>query len=251
MQLTEFDWMLINELLYKTFKAENHRQLRVDCLEHLHLLIRFDKACFYLSAPDSSELLADGIGDNFSAEAMAQYTNLYLQKEYSSWLRLCTESRIYRITDYLTPERWMKHPFFQQLTEAHNIRYLVRLPLLHNEKLVGLLSLFRLQEHGDFSDQDLFILDSIKKHLSLGLWQRIYGLGDSPSQLQKLEKLAEQYCLTLREQEVLALLAAGEQNEYIANALYIALNTEKKHLRNIYNKMNISGRNDLLKLLQK
>jgi LuxR family maltose regulon positive regulatory protein len=48
--------------------------------------------------------------------------------------------------------------------------------------------------------------------------------------------------LTLRELEVLSLVAAGESNEAIASQLTIALATVKKHLGNILGKLGVKNR---------
>ena len=56
----------------------------------------------------------------------------------------------------------------------------------------------------------------------------------------ELAALVEQ--LTLREMEVLELLAAGDSNQAIAEKLFITVRTVKKHTSNIYGKLNASSR---------
>lgn len=48
--------------------------------------------------------------------------------------------------------------------------------------------------------------------------------------------------LTNREKEVLALLARGYKNKEIANALYVTPNTVKRHLKSIFDKLDVSTR---------
>jgi LuxR family maltose regulon positive regulatory protein len=48
--------------------------------------------------------------------------------------------------------------------------------------------------------------------------------------------------LTRREREVLALIAAGDSNQAIADKLFITVRTVKKHSSNIYGKLNASSR---------
>jgi LuxR family maltose regulon positive regulatory protein len=50
--------------------------------------------------------------------------------------------------------------------------------------------------------------------------------------------------LTGRELEVLQLLAQGHTNREIANKLFIALGTTKRHIANIYSKMDVSNRTE-------
>jgi LuxR family transcriptional regulator, maltose regulon positive regulatory protein len=48
--------------------------------------------------------------------------------------------------------------------------------------------------------------------------------------------------LSPREQEILALIAAGLTNQEIADKLIISLETVKKHTGNIYSKLNVRSR---------
>lgn len=52
--------------------------------------------------------------------------------------------------------------------------------------------------------------------------------------------------LTLREREVLGLLASGSSNREIAAALYVSLPTVKTHLAHIYGKLDARNRNEAL-----
>jgi LuxR family maltose regulon positive regulatory protein len=48
--------------------------------------------------------------------------------------------------------------------------------------------------------------------------------------------------LSLREQELLRLVAAGHTNQEIAQALFLAVGTVKKHLNNIFGKLGVGNR---------
>ena len=50
--------------------------------------------------------------------------------------------------------------------------------------------------------------------------------------------------LSDRELEVLHLLAAGKQNQDIANELHMALNTVKKHVTHIFEKLGATNRTE-------
>ena len=56
--------------------------------------------------------------------------------------------------------------------------------------------------------------------------------------------------LSLREIEVLTLLSEGKINKEIANALNISPNTVKFHIKNIYTKMEVSSRKEILHQVQ-
>lgn len=61
-------------------------------------------------------------------------------------------------------------------------------------------------------------------------------------------QLAETHNLTAREQEILSYLAEGHSGAYIADVLFISPNTARTHIHNIYRKLEVSSREDILKL---
>lgn len=62
------------------------------------------------------------------------------------------------------------------------------------------------------------------------------------------EQFAQQYNLTPREKQIVLLLIEGRNNPYIRENLNISNNTLKTHLRNIYSKLSINARQQLLDL---
>lgn len=62
-------------------------------------------------------------------------------------------------------------------------------------------------------------------------------------------ELAEKYKLTKREAEVVFLLVRGYNNPYICTQLNISINTLKTHLRNIYRKVEVNDRQELLRMI--
>ena len=58
--------------------------------------------------------------------------------------------------------------------------------------------------------------------------------------------LAQRFGLTGREREVLELIAQGRTNPYIANELGISPNTARNHVSNIYRKIGVYDRQQLL-----
>ena len=64
-----------------------------------------------------------------------------------------------------------------------------------------------------------------------------------------LNSLAEQYQLTPREQDVLRCLSMGRGSEYIAEKLSISWGTARTHIHNVYVKMDVHSRDELIDLL--
>ena len=56
--------------------------------------------------------------------------------------------------------------------------------------------------------------------------------------------------LSNREGEILRLLGEGKTNAEIAEDLFISINTVKTHVKNVYGKLSISSRVQLMQLLK-
>jgi len=69
---------------------------------------------------------------------------------------------------------------------------------------------------------------------------------DSVTGAENLDGLAERYGLTAREKEVAALLAEGKTRTDIASELFLSVATVKTHIHNIYGKLEIKSRFELL-----
>ena len=68
---------------------------------------------------------------------------------------------------------------------------------------------------------------------------------------RRVASLAQTHELTEREAEILSYLARGFNSTYIASCLLISSNTVRTHIRNIYRKLDVGTRGDLLALISR
>ncbi len=61
---------------------------------------------------------------------------------------------------------------------------------------------------------------------------------------------SEQYGLSTRQFEVLCLIAQGRNAEYVANTLTISVSTAQTHIRNIYQKLDVHSRQELIDMIE-
>ncbi len=92
-----------------------------------------------------------------------------------------------------------------------------------------------------FSEHELFSL-----LLSIPLLENLFA---NMSQQQKSVNREEYLCLTKREKEIADLLCDGVSSENISKLLYISKATTYKHISNIFRKLNVSSRYELLSKL--
>jgi DNA-binding CsgD family transcriptional regulator len=78
----------------------------------------------------------------------------------------------------------------------------------------------------------------------------LFDLGVTPASIEwACRELSRAHLLTPRESDILVLLASGRDTPYIANQLFISKNTVRTHIKNLYIKMNVHSKQDLLDLL--
>ncbi len=64
-----------------------------------------------------------------------------------------------------------------------------------------------------------------------------------------LEKAISDYSLSERESDVLRLIADGRSNNEISEKIHVSVSTVKKHIYNIFNKVGVDSRTQLLNLV--
>ena len=88
------------------------------------------------------------------------------------------------------------------------------------------------------------IKQQIKNYLD-----QIEKLETNNSTEKKFEALIKKNNLSEREADVLQLIFKGYNNQKISDELFISLNTVKYHIRNIYEKLNINSKNEVINLI--
>lgn len=80
-----------------------------------------------------------------------------------------------------------------------------------------------------------------------GLWS--IGIGRGGSLEARCARAARTYDLTRREEEILALLLQGRTRSEIARELFVSGDTVKTHIRNLYRKTGVAGKDQLVEAL--
>lgn len=136
---------------------------------------------------------------------------------------------VLRVTDRVPLREMRKLDLYWEVGRPLRIDYVANV-WLHDRtgRPIGYFAFDRKKP--DFSDRDLFLLETLRPHLcqlARNASRRLPAAGNG---------------LTSREREVLALVAQGKENWEIAALLYIAPGTVHKHLDNIYEKLGAHNR---------
>lgn len=91
------------------------------------------------------------------------------------------------------------------------------------------------------------ILELLLPHLQTRLANDNQSMNENKKRVSI--KLKNRFDITDRETEIIGLVFNGYSNSEISSKLYISENTVKKHLSNIYIKLHISSRPQLVKFI--
>lgn len=249
--LTEYEWMLLNEIAYKIHALGSSPCMRQQFLELLKMLIPYDSASFYLAGAGNDRLLRDPVTVNITMEKLKEYDQ-YEGIDYTRWIFMSGKNMAYRETDLFSgPERESSR-FYNEFYARHGIHYSVQLSLAFHERFLGIVSLYRPKGEEDFTEKDVFILEQLKEHLAFRLYRDIAA--DSPLVLESAaapegagDDAPRRFDLTAREMEILSLILKGLSNQDVAETLFISGHTVKKHVLNIYRKLHVRNRMQLLR----
>jgi DNA-binding CsgD family transcriptional regulator len=137
-----------------------------------------------------------------------------------------------RISDVLTRRQWHEHPLYRAFAPAERVEHMLRVWLVGPGGVVGGFDFDRGTR--DFSERDRLVLQTLAPHLL-----RIRRL---TSRAPDRAEGSVPQMLTRREREVLSLVAGGLTNRQIAARLSVAPGTVRKHLDNVYAKLDVPGR---------
>jgi DNA-binding CsgD family transcriptional regulator len=153
--------------------------------------------------------------------------------------------RAIRISDVIDRRAYHELPIYREYFEPGGVEHVADLGLPTEPGRHRGFIFFRGTGLRDFSQRDLDVLEMLRPHLSrmeehAALRRRLQDLLREREEDQHDERAYA--TLTLREREVVELVAQGRTNAEIAAALWVAPSTVKKHLENVYAKIGIGRR---------
>ena len=242
--LNHKEWMRINSILLLMYSTEDFDTMRTYILDSIKVLIPYKKAMFYMVIDDGNSIQLDcpifvNVDKKFAIEYEKTVEFGYLGRVALSARR----SLAYKDTDLMTEDIRINSDVYKSFLKPYDVPYGAGIILAENNKLVGELTLFRSKLQGDFSERDVCILDILREHLEIRL-QLSTEVKYDTSYIKHLQLL--KIGLTQREIEILELIINDYSTDDISTKLNISIHTTKKHLSNIYSKLDISNRLQLV-----
>lgn len=246
-EIDQSQWYVINDLVYKIYEALDLNNMRKIFLELLNELVPYDKAIFDFGRKKKSGIVFfDPVTINFEEEHLKEYFNYYQHLDYISWIYTQKTAIVYKETDYIDKRIREETEIFKNWMLPMNCYYTAGASIMNKGTFFGSVTLFRQKSSGDFTEIELEILDVLNHHLSSKLYQN-YPNGIKENRA-KQNDYQSKYNFTDREVEIIEQVLEGLNNQEVSQRLYISENTVKKHLSNIYKKLEVKTRTQLVKL---
>ncbi len=149
-----------------------------------------------------------------------------------------------RMSDIISARSFRELPVYREYFRPHGLEHMLDLGLPERPPRQRSLILFRAKASRDFSERDRTLLEMLRRHLRqqetlADLRHRVAAaLCGQPDRDCGVHGTA----LTVREREIVELVAEGKTNAEIAAQLWVAPSTVKKHLENVYVKLGVGRR---------
>lgn len=243
------DWVIFNNITYRIHQIADFDTMCHNFLEQVCLLMRFDGAVFYYSSEQELPQLKHAVCYHYPEDVAKDYLDHHQKFDFSRGLLMGGKSMVYRESDVFSEEERMETECYQRFSKDVGYHHSVHILPAFDSKVLAKISFYRRRGQPDFLYDDVFLLDMFKEHLALRI-SRCYE--DKTRQHEKLSihECEDRFHLTARESTILGLLMQGLPNDVICSQLTITNNTLKKHILNIYKKLNIRNRTQLFKMVR-
>lgn len=248
MLLSDQEWEKINRILLMIYQEEDLKQIRYLFLKMLRQLVVFNIAEFSLG--NGNNRFYDSVEINMASDKTVHFLDRYLDylDKYGNvnmdWVFRNSSSIVVRAEDVVGEGIFEETNFNKIYLKSINMKHCCTCSISHQGEYLGEYSLYLADGYGDFTYRDLYILEQLKEHLEIRLLidkQRKIPIKLTEEQYKNLLQMN----MTDREIDVFNLVMQGKTNEQIAGELFISIFTVKKHLCNIFEKLNIESRNKI------
>ncbi len=243
-------FLLINEMIYSLYQWDSLENIKELLFPRLRALIPFSFASILLKDGDTNlsniEYNTVICYPDFFEEAEQAYLK-YAQVDPLDWIVHAGESQVLKESDLIGDDKRLNSPLYKNCYSKYNIFDTLQYSIVYKQQYLGVLTLFRTKEDGDFTDLSMFYLQSIGKHLNAVLFRLTDSTPNTLDQNKLVSSLKLKYALTAREGQVLEKIFELLNNNEIAELLGISENTLLKHIQNIYSKTGVTTKWELLR----
>jgi DNA-binding CsgD family transcriptional regulator len=264
--LSEKDYREVLDLVYLANSCQNLEHFVTNFLPAVSRSFRSEIATFHLLQGTPQNLVIRESRGFFSDTSRSEediynpklYKDRYYQQSPLLNEAISSSQQVLKIAAVMSQEEWERNEFFIDFILPQHIYWELFLALRWENKLAGVVTLWRQRKQEDFLDSDLLKGEILAPHLMLvvnnlcssnalkGANGEIIGYD-----IEKIkEKFISNFHLSEREVEILDGVITGMSYDEIASKCFISRFTVHSHVKNIYSKIGIHNRIDLGRYIQ-
>lgn len=244
LSLKKREMQIYNNMLISMYSINDIKKLEMLFLKDIRTLIPYNQGSFQMIGIEGDKFVTgDSSFVDIEEKMIPLFDNINSDKEYLRNFVNYGHSMVYVDSEVLEENVREKNEFYRLFMKPQDLRYSCGIVLIKNGRCLGIVTFFRKEEWGDFTEKEIFILELFKTHLANIMAECILK--------RNKEGMSEEKSVTPREKEITELILKGYTNEEIAKELYISLSTTKKHIYNIFKKYGVKNRISFVKALEK
>ncbi len=243
------EFLLINNIIYQIYSIDEFITMKETFLNLIRIILPNTCASILMSDLKSTiPTLCQPLCVPNSFNVLEEKYITLQNDDTTRWILFSKQGMVIRESDLTPEDELIQKSFYQNCYAPFGLHYSAQLYLVHKEVFLGVVTLYRSKSQGNFTDEELDTLKLFGDHLGLRFYKELFtkaSLVDHDS--LRNSDMVTTYHLTNRELEVLELIFKDMNNDTIADELCISAFTLKKHIQNLYSKLGVSSRWDLLK----
>ncbi|MGN0363043.1 MAG: helix-turn-helix transcriptional regulator [Bilifractor sp.] len=246
------NFLAYDNLLYSLYTAIDFEDLKSKLLSHLEELIPHQYSSILLIDPMYSRKGGKLKISEFYCKPseFMEAEKTYMEKYPDAMdrrLNISRETVSVRESSLMPEAERLHSKFYQECYRRFDIYDTLQLSITSGEDLLAVLTLFRTRSAGAFADEDVYLLKALSKHLNTIFYKHCRETDTAASVSGAVETITRRVHMTPKETEILTLIFLTKSNIEICDELGIKEHTLQKHFQNIYRKLNISSRWELLR----
>lgn len=228
--LSDQEFAFFSQMVYRLNSSTSYEEAANTLLRQLQYIIPFVKGIIFQiceTAPGEPPAYQHPVALN--PPGLVYEEDIFMKGGYrSDWLIYTPSpwSSTFRQTDIRNESTFQDTSLYQDVYRPQNLYYGLHSILVHQDRKLAQVGLFRPEEAEDFTERDIFFLDALSPHLE----QKLYSLLKTPSSCENCPgqegrpfqenafqdnefqfHMMSRYSLTKREIEVCLLLCRGDE----------------------------------------
>jgi len=218
--------------------------IRLEILHRLQRCLGAERAIFFVAGPNGP--FADPVGINVEPVWVQRFQTHFVHEDPFIKKAMASGPSVTRREDFLEESRFFRTSFYNDFWRPQGIYHKLGICLASRGRFFGGIGLMRSRREPAFADQEVRVARLLAPILTLAVERHwlLGRLGEAPGEGAGT-RLRELYGLTAREGEVARGVIEGRTNLEISRRLGISEFTVKRHLQNIFEKMQVRNRSAL------